>query len=83
MLYLAIQKLLNFNYVSQKPGLLYLLLLLCREHASFVMYIVRPLADDSLTSTLVANVHRFSRPEAYQIVATSEDARASRNYLNF
>ena len=81
MLYLAIHKLLNFNYVSQKPGLLYLLL--CREHASLVMYIVRPLADDSLTSFLVANVHRFSRPEAYQIVATSEDARASRNYLNF
>ena len=40
-------------------------------------FIVRPLAGCIVTYILVARVYWFARPEAYLIVDTSEDARAS------
>ncbi len=43
-----------------------------------VMLIVRPLAGGRLPYYLVVKAYLFARPEAYQIVDTSEDARASR-----
>ena len=51
---------------------------------TLVMLIVRPLADwNLLLSGFYRNVYRSARPEAYQIVDTSEDARASSDDLYF
>ncbi len=51
--------------------------------SSLVMLIVQHLAGGKLLYFLIVKVYRFARPEAYQIVDTSEDARASRVGTNY